>query len=93
GAVMYERIPPHMMARVQGLATAVSWAGIPLGGLIGGAVAGAVGVRWAMLGVGACYLAVSLAPLIWPVWRKLDERLPAAVPGQRVATADEPATR
>ncbi|HEV7712925.1 MAG TPA: MFS transporter [Asanoa sp.] len=91
GAVMYERIPAHMMARVQGLATAVSWAGIPLGGLIGGAVAGAVGVRWAMLGVGACYLVVSLAPFIWPVWRKLDDRLPApTVPGQRVAPADQP---
>ena len=89
GAVMYERIPPHMVARVQGVATAVSWGGIPLGGLIGGAVAGAVGVRWAMLSVGALYLAVSLAPLIWPVWRELDARPASSVVPRQSRPAEE----
>ena len=77
GAVMYERIPPHLMARVQGLGTSVAWAGIPLGGLAGGWVAEAVGVRWALIGFGVLYLLVTLAPLVQPAWRGLDDR-PAA---------------
>ncbi|GIF76151.1 MFS transporter [Asanoa siamensis] len=74
GAVIYERVPPHMMARVQGVATAVSWAGIPLGGLLGGAVAGAVGVHVALIVTGLLYLFVTLVPLVRPVWRELDVR-------------------
>jgi MFS family permease len=74
GAVMYERVPPHMMARVQGIATAVSWAGIPLGGLLGGALAGAAGVHAALVVTGLLYLAVTLTPIFRPVWRELDVR-------------------
>jgi hypothetical protein len=72
------------MARVQGLATAVSWAGIPLGGLIGGAIAGVFGIHTTLVALGTAYLLVTLAPLIWPVWRRLDDR-PATV-----AVAREP---
>ena len=84
GAVFYERVPAHMMARVQGVATAVGWAGIPLGGLLGGAVAGAAGVHAALIGTGLLYLLVSLVPLVQPVWRELDVR--PAVPSPRPAT-------
>ena len=36
GAVEYERVPRHLQARVLGALNAVAWAGIPIGGLVGG---------------------------------------------------------
>ena len=82
GAVMYERIPDDMMARVQGLTVAVAWAGMPLGALVGGWLAGSVGLRWTLLVMGAVYLLVTLAPLTHPMWRRLDDRpaTPAPAP-------------
>jgi predicted MFS family arabinose efflux permease len=75
GAVSYERIPESMMARVQGLMTAVAWVGIPLGGLIGGWLVEATGVHPAMLAFGIAYGLVTLAPLVWRrTWRHLDDR-------------------
>ncbi|MEU6821136.1 MFS transporter [Streptomyces atriruber] len=41
GEVTYERIPPEMVGRVRGIGEALAWAGIPLGGLFGGAGGGA----------------------------------------------------
>ncbi|WP_344388151.1 MFS transporter [Asanoa iriomotensis] len=90
GAVSYERVPPHMMARVQGVATAVSWAGIPLGGLLGGSLAGVVGVHAALLVLGVLYLAVTLVPLFRPVWRELDVRPAAPADSPRVAEQPVP---
>lgn len=83
GAVIYERVPAALMARVQGLITAVAWAGMPLGALVGGWLAGAAGLRWALLGTGAAYLLVTLAPLTHPMWRRLDERPAAPIPRPR----------
>jgi MFS family permease len=87
GAVSYERIPERMMARVQGLAVAVAWAGMPLGALLGGWLADVAGLRAALLWFGGLYLLVTLAPLTHPMWRRLDDR-PAA-PDDRVAAPDE----
>jgi MFS family permease len=83
GAVIYERVPEDLMARVQGLIVAVAWAGMPLGALLGGWLAGAAGLRWALLGLGAAYLLVTLAPLTHPMWRRLDERPAAPIPAPR----------
>lgn len=90
GAVMYERIPERMMARVQGLGVAVAWAGMPLGALLGGWLAGAVGLRVALLALGLLYLLVTLAPLTHPMWRRLDDR-PAAPDDRPTAPVDGPA--
>lgn len=76
GAVFYELVPERMMARVQGIAIALGWAGIPLGALLGGAAAEGIGVAGALIGFGVLYLAVTLQPLIWPAWRRLDHRPP-----------------
>ena len=78
GAVFYERVPPPMMARVQGIGTALGWAGIPLGALLGGMAAEGIGVPAALVAFGVLYLLVTLQPLIWPAWRQIDSR-PAAV--------------
>jgi MFS family permease len=72
GAVSFERIPEEMQSRVQGLITAVAWAGIPVGALIGGWL----GEHNIMLGLGAlgvCYLAITFWPFLSPIWRQMEK--------------------
>ena len=45
GAVIYERIPAHLVGRVTSLNSALCWSLIPLGGLLGGALVAAGGMR------------------------------------------------
>jgi hypothetical protein len=73
---MYERVPESMLARVQGLGVAVAWAGIPLGGLIGGWTAGGMGLAAALVVLGALYLVVTVVPFVQPRWRGLDAQSP-----------------
>jgi MFS family permease len=73
-AVVYERVPEHMRARVFGLATALAWAGIPLGGLFGGLLVGGAGLRIALLVAGLAYLGATLLPLTGRTWREMDRR-------------------
>jgi len=79
GAVSYERIPERLIARVMGLSVALSWAGIPLGSLLGGLSADRLGIRWALMLGAACYLAATLLPFASKVWREMDS--PPAQPG------------
>jgi len=72
GAVQYERVPPELRSRVLGLTSAVAWAGIPLGGLLGGWVVQVLGLRPAWLIFGGLYLLVTLLPFVQPAWRDLD---------------------
>jgi MFS family permease len=72
GAVVYERVPEALMARVQGLSTAVAWAGIPLGGLVGGWAIERLGLAGALLTLGGLYLTVTVAPFVQPTWRQMD---------------------
>jgi Major Facilitator Superfamily len=72
-AVAYERIPVALRARVFGLATAMAFAGIPLGSLLGGAAVSGLGLATAALGAGALYLLATLTPLIGHrIWRQID---------------------
>jgi len=77
GAVSLERIPAPLRARVLGLTQAAAWAGIPLGGLLGGLAVQGVGLSGAFLLFGAAYLVVTLLPFVLPVWRELDRPPPA----------------
>jgi MFS family permease len=72
GAVSYERIPQHLIARVMGLSVALSWAGIPLGSLLGGLATDHLGIRWALLLGASGYLAATLLPFTSRVWREMD---------------------
>jgi MFS family permease len=72
GAVMYERVPPRMQARVQGLATALAWAGIPVGSLLGGWLVDQAGLRIALWAGAAVYLLATAAPFLSPVWRQMN---------------------
>ncbi|MEV6527540.1 MFS transporter [Longispora sp. NPDC051575] len=78
-AILYERVPEAMQARVFGLVGAVASAGIPLGSLLGGGLVSAVGLRWALIATGVLYGLVTVCPLVFPTWRGID-RAPAAAP-------------
>jgi hypothetical protein len=71
-ATEYERIPRHLQARVIGALAAVAMAGIPLGGLLGGLAVERLGLDVALAVFGAVYLATTLAPFVFPVWREMD---------------------
>lgn len=67
-AVELERTPEQLRARVLSATTAIAFAGIPLGGLLAGALVTAVDVHPALALAGAAYLLATLAPLS-PTWR------------------------
>ncbi|WP_305787554.1 MFS transporter [Symbioplanes lichenis] len=71
-AAGYERIPTHLHARVLGVAVAIGWLGIPLGGLLGGVAVDGLGLHAALVTGGVLYLVVSLTPFVLPQWRALD---------------------
>ena len=87
GAVEYERVPRQLQARVLGALGALAWAGIPFGSLVGGGLAGAVGVRPALLACGAAYFLATLAPFVFPVWRRMER---VARPGAEEEAATPP---
>ena len=83
GAVIYERIPAALVGRVTSLTTAMCFALMPLGGLLGGVLVSSWGLTVAMLAIGAAYFLVTMLPAVDPAWRAMDdrpERLPLADP-------------
>ncbi|SCF15258.1 MFS transporter [Micromonospora mirobrigensis] len=80
GAITYERIPEALRARVLGLGHAISWGGIPLGGLLAGYCADLASPAVAALVFGGAYLAVTVWPLLSPTWRRLDGPPPTPAP-------------
>jgi MFS family permease len=87
GAVEFERVPRHLQARVIGAIGALAWAGIPFGGILGGALAENIGLTTTLWVAAGAYLATTLVPFIFPVWREMDRR-PAPSP---VVTGGVPA--
>ncbi|WP_051549425.1 MFS transporter [Nocardioides sp. URHA0032] len=74
GAVIFERIPQPLVGRVSSLTTAMCFALIPFGGLLGGVLVTGVGLEPAMLVVGLAYFAVTMLPAVDPRWREMDRR-------------------
>ncbi len=74
GAVMYERVPEHLVGRVSSLSSACCWALMPLGGLVGGLLVGSAGLATAMLVCGAAYFAVTMLPALDSRWRGINRR-------------------
>ena len=79
GAVLFDRIPEHLMGRVTSMNLAMSWSLIPFGGILGGLAVAALGVSPALLLVGAAYLVTTMAPAVQPRWKDMDRR-PAREP-------------
>lgn len=88
-AVAYERIPQDMQARVLGLIRAVCWAGLPVGGLVGGLVVGGLGLGPAVVLAGGLYFCVTLVPLFSPRWREMDTVRPTDHPAGAAASVPE----
>ncbi len=74
GAVIFERIPKPLVGRVSSLTTAMCFALIPLGGLLGGVLVTGIGLGAAMLVTGLAYFAVTMLPAVDPRWREIDRR-------------------
>ena len=84
GAVIFERIPTPLVGRVSSLTTAMCFALMPFGGLVGGVLISGIGLSPAVLALGVAYFAVTMLPAIDPRWRELDRRRtpqPAGVSG------------
>jgi MFS family permease len=73
GAVVYERIPRHLMGRVTALNTSLCWSLIPFGGIVGGAAIAGIGLSPALLLLGLAYFATTMLPTIRPEWREIDQ--------------------
>ncbi|MFI9629425.1 MFS transporter [Streptomyces sp. NPDC052042] len=72
GAVMYERIPTEMVGRVRGIGQALTWAGIPLGGLLGGAAVAAIGLAPVLVASGVVYFLTTNLAGLRPEWHEMD---------------------
>ncbi|MER7771221.1 MFS transporter [Kitasatospora sp. NPDC096140] len=73
GAVLFERVPRHLLGRVHALGDSLAWAGIPLGGLVAGAAVALVGLIPSLLGAGALYFATTTLAGLRPEWREMDK--------------------
>ena len=73
-AVIFERIPTHLVGRVSSLTTAMCFALIPCGGLLGGLLVSGYGLAPALLAMGAAYFVVTMLPAVDPRWREMDVR-------------------
>ena len=79
GAVTYELIPIGLLGRVKTLAQAVTWAGIPFGGLVGAGLVTAAGLTPALWVVGGLYLVAIVVPGMSKEWAGMrKQQAPAA---------------
>jgi MFS family permease len=90
GAVTFERIPAPLVGRVTSLTTALCFALMPLGGLLGGGLTGAFGLTAAMLACGVAYFLVTMLPAVDPRWREIDHRPGDAARSEDPVSAGSP---
>ena len=70
--VEYELVPTRLRGRVFGAIKAGAWASIPAGVLLGGVLVETIGLAGTFLGIGVCYLAVTVYGFFNPAFRELD---------------------
>ncbi|RAJ59927.1 transmembrane secretion effector [Streptomyces sp. Amel2xB2] len=73
-AVCFERIPRRLLGRVGALGDSLGWAGMPLGGLLGGAAVAAFGLVPSLLTSGAAFFLTTNLAGLRPEWREMDRR-------------------
>jgi predicted MFS family arabinose efflux permease len=84
GAVVYQRVPSALLARVSGLVTAIAFAGLSVGGLVGGWAVENIGFTAAIVAAAVIYFIANLAPVIgYRTWRQID----VVVRGRKAASA------
>jgi MFS family permease len=91
GVAMYERIPDRLQTRVIGLCTTVTFTGVPIGALLGGAAVNALGLRTTLLWAASLCLLVNLAPLVGQRNVSLSPHEPITVPAAAAAVVAPPA--
>lgn len=74
GAVFYERIPNDLVGRVSSLSTSMAYALMPLGGLVGAALVGGLGLFPALTAAGVAYLVATMAPTVVPSFRQMNRQ-------------------
>ncbi|MEU8403805.1 MFS transporter [Nonomuraea sp. NPDC048892] len=72
GAVSFERVPRHLLGRVAGLQTSLSFVGTPLGGLLAGVAVTVTGLAPVLLACGAAYVLAIVLTGLRPEWREMD---------------------
>ncbi|MFH9247444.1 MFS transporter [Streptomyces lydicus] len=72
GAMSFERVPRRLLGRVNALGDALAWAGIPLGGLLGGAMVASFGLVPVLLTGAALYFLTTSLTGLRPEWRAMD---------------------
>jgi MFS family permease len=77
GAMLYQRIPPEVQTRAFGACTAITFTGVPIGGVLGGLSVAWLGLTPAIVGAGSVCLAA--AAVLWLRSRSRDP-LPEASP-------------
>jgi MFS family permease len=90
GAVLVERVPRRMLGRVNALGDSLAWAGIPLGGLIAGAAATALGLVPVLLTCGAAYFLTTNLAGLRPEWRAMDRTRGRGIPKPHAEEAAPP---
>ena len=86
GAVIFERIPAHLVGRVSSLNSSLCWALIPFGGVAGGIAIAGIGFAPALALFGVAYFAATMLPALLPQWRDMDR------PSAPAASRDDHAT-
>jgi MFS family permease len=84
GATLYERVPAELQTRVFGLVAAIAYAGLPVGGLLGGWAVTGLGLSTSILLGGGVYLVATLVPLL-----RYFHRRTAAPAGERPEETQE----
>jgi MFS family permease len=72
GTVTFERVPRHLLGRVNALQDSLAWSGIPLGVLIGGAAVTAFGLAPVLIAGGVTYFLTTNLTGLRPEWREMD---------------------
>ncbi|MFI6846771.1 MFS transporter [Kitasatospora sp. NBC_00085] len=72
GAMLFERVPRHLLGRVGALGDSLAWAGIPLGGLLAGAAVALTGLIPVLFVCGGLYFATTTLAGLRPEWREMD---------------------
>ncbi|WP_336206578.1 MFS transporter [Nonomuraea sp. LPB2021202275-12-8] len=71
-AVAFERVPRHLLGRVNALGDSVAFAGIPLGGLLAGAAVASAGLAPVLVACGVAYFLTTNLTGLRPEWREMD---------------------
>lgn len=71
-ALFFERVPRHLVGRVGSLADALAWAGLPVGGVVGGVAVAALGAAPALGVAGTAYFVSTVLPGLRPEWGEMD---------------------